>query len=232
MLGFSLPATLEPGYQANLWASLPAEDQCDFLRLQKWCRSGEDRQQLMFRSQIEQIRNFVDRRSTQVQERSIIVGVCFSGGVICSNTRRVKTLLGRSKTSINNGFVSIGYVAANAKVQKILFSLLPQLQFCPGAARQWRVRYADNQAMRRLLPTPIITPVVPRLSLGYCESGDRPEESGLSLKEDENDCDFLSHVNKFGDLWQNTENDVFSMSEEWPHFEEATGGQSSVFDLG
>jgi hypothetical protein len=77
-----------------------------------------------------------------MEARALLAGICFVGPAVCVNTRQLKFLLGRCKSSINGCFRQLGFVAVRtkAKARGFIAATLTSLKDRPEAIRQWTVR--------------------------------------------------------------------------------------------
>jgi hypothetical protein len=89
---------------------------------------------------------FIERSPVGVESRCILTGVAFAGAYCCVNTRQLKSLLGRSKSSINGGFQQLGYVSVKARAAECIEAILPWLTKDVNAFRQWTVRCATGNS--------------------------------------------------------------------------------------
>lgn len=181
MEGVASPTQHVPyGVPALVWGCLALDEQSAFFELRDCLhRMHEARPAPGFKAELELIRAFIDRYHTRVNQRAITAGVYFAPAFICVNTAQLKWLVGRCKTSINNGFLQLGFLSSKTKVRRLLLSVLPEMAPFPAAARQWTMRYTDTAAStpaaiqpRKALPTPkihlpsVIVEGPPDLSVG------------------------------------------------------------------
>ena len=141
--------SLPPAY----WSVLTPEDKAEFMRLRTNFLQGQkisskDRRIVTFRKELISVLKFIERSEVHQEERSVLVGVCFAGPVICVNTRQLKGFLGRCKSSINGSFQQMGYVAlrTKAKARNCVVAVMPSLQNEQNILRQWTVRCASSDA--------------------------------------------------------------------------------------
>jgi hypothetical protein len=153
------------------WSSLCQDDKTEFLRLrhhfhQTQKGSVKDKRLISFAHEMTSILQFLDRSDAGFEQRSILTGIAFAGPFICVNTRQLKDLLGRCKSSINGSFQQLGYVAVRtkSKARTCVLSMLPGLVNEPNVLRQWTVRGASDDSqicfVSRFQPEPLpkITP--------------------------------------------------------------------------
>jgi hypothetical protein len=188
-----------PDCDAAVLHSLSASDQSAFCALQSNLHSSHNGG---FRAALDSLQSFVTRDARQVSERAIVAGICFAPGFICVNTARLKRVLGRGKTSINNGFQQLGYLSSKSQVQKLLFTAMPILQRCPDMARQWTIRYADPPHKRACFPVPIFEKKsYPELSFGCMDEsldfgnfGEPTDLVAACRKEIDDDFEFPGRI--------------------------------------
>ena len=135
------------------WNILSPEDKTEFVRLRAQFLQGQkisskDRRIVTFRKELVAVLKYIERSETNKEERSVLVGVCFAGPIICVNTRQLKSFLGRCKSSINGSFQQMGYVAlrTKAKARACVVAVMPSLQNEQNILKQWTVRCVSNEA--------------------------------------------------------------------------------------
>ena len=106
---------------------------------------GRDRKTISFRSEVTAIIKFVDRRVEDREIRACATGLVKVGNMLCVNTRQLKKLLHRCKSSINNGLQHLGFTAVKMKPgdDHLISESLPGIAHFPCIARQWTVRSCD-----------------------------------------------------------------------------------------
>ena len=142
------------------WNVLSTEDKTEYMKLRANFLQGQkisskDRRIVTFRKELVMVLKYIQRTEVHQEERSVLVGVCFAGPVICVNTRQLKGFLGRCKSSINGSFQQMGYVAlrTKAKARSCVVAVMPSLQNDQNILRQWTVRYAGDEAQFCFLST-------------------------------------------------------------------------------
>ncbi|EAX98308.1 hypothetical protein TVAG_018440 [Trichomonas vaginalis G3] len=157
----------EPDHEppAVYWDMLSQDDQTTFQQLRSSFLGenvpSKNRHQASFQKDLMRISEYIDRRPDQQDIRSIVCGIYFGGSYVCVNTRQLKYLVGRCKSSINNGLQSLGYISSKTRVRQVIGSLLPALQHNGPVIRQWTLRQAEASAvplsfrLNTVNPTPI-----------------------------------------------------------------------------
>lgn len=130
------------------WDLLPEADKEIYTTLRTAFQSttkstSREQKKIQFKSEIRSILDFIESSDRDREDRSIVSGIAFTGPFICVNTRQLKNLIGKCKSSINGCFQQLGYVAVKTKpkARTVVLSILPSLHGDPGAQRQWTVRY-------------------------------------------------------------------------------------------
>jgi len=157
------------------WNMLPKCDQDEYIMLKNTFQrfSARDHKGSSFRSDLQQIFRYIERRSDRQEIRSIVCGICKFGNVLCVNTNQLKKLMGRCKSSINNGFQIIGFSTSKEKVKQSITSILPTLSKDSSLIRQWTIRCSENvpvtphiiksvqvQIAPPIIPKPLPTPII------------------------------------------------------------------------
>ena len=140
------------------WNSLSNDDKTAYLNLKESFHGGngtiqKSRHQASFKKDLYTIHSYIERRTENIDIRSIVCGIHFSGKFVCVNTRQLKYLLGRCKSSINNGLQQLGYISAKNRVKQVIVSVLPSLLHEGTVLRQWTLRCAENDSIQLLTTT-------------------------------------------------------------------------------
>jgi hypothetical protein len=134
------------------WSALSADDQRFYTALREQflnkrpAEKGEN--PLLFRSEIQTVIEFIDHSQTGREQRSIVAGLGVAGPFIVVNTRQLKHLIRRCKSSINGSFQHLGYLAVKtkSKARECVLGILPTLKTDQGAIRQWTVRFSKSNS--------------------------------------------------------------------------------------
>jgi hypothetical protein len=88
------------------------------------------------------IEDYISRDVSGNNERALICGYLYAGKLLLINTRQIMQLVGKCKSSINNGFQALGYkvIQMDAESAVILTKTFPFLREQPGLTRQWTLR--------------------------------------------------------------------------------------------
>jgi hypothetical protein len=149
------------------WTQLSEDDRFEFCNL---CSAfARDRMApslegscVAFPSELVRLLQYVDRCATNVESRAICAGILFLGPLICVNTRQLKAVMRRCKSSINSLLQRLGYFAlrTHATTRLCLTKGLPTLAQDPGHLRQWTVRQASSASglcfVARFAPSPAL----------------------------------------------------------------------------
>lgn len=96
-----------------------------------------------FSETIESIKAYVVRNDSDDWKRSLVCGICWlNESSIAINTRQLRILLGKCKSSINGSLQMLGYgtVPNGAECQSSLINYFPFLKDSFSELRQWTVR--------------------------------------------------------------------------------------------
>ena len=151
------------GVPEKYWNMLPTDDKNAYLTLKKQfadgslIQSNKQRHQSTFRKDLNDVSAYIDRRDEQVDVRAIVCGIYFGKGFVCINTKQLKHLIGRCKSSINNGLQSMGYTSSKGKIRQILSTSMPALKDDTSLLRQWTLRGGQQNAVPLAGKSAIIT---------------------------------------------------------------------------
>jgi hypothetical protein len=83
-----------------------------------------------------------------MEARAVVSGICFAGPMICVNTRQLKNLLCRCKSSINGILQELGYVGlrVRSETRSCVLASMPSLEWSADILRRWSVRHASTDA--------------------------------------------------------------------------------------
>lgn len=150
------PNSNSPHQQSTLplkyWENLSFEDKTEYLRLKEVFHSptsnpARERGPYTILDDLKTVVSYVNRRPDNKENRSLVSGLFYAGNFICVNTRQLKLLIKRCKSSINNGFQQLGYVSDKSKVKQSILSVLPSLVNDTALLRQWTVRTAESNTV-------------------------------------------------------------------------------------
>jgi hypothetical protein len=91
---------------------------------------------------LEAIRTFAERRDNNDWRRFLVCGVCWMENAIAINTRQLRLLVAKCKSSINGSLQKMGYSTnmSHSESWKILFPYIPMLKDHFAELRQWTIR--------------------------------------------------------------------------------------------
>jgi len=113
------------------------------------------------------IRMYAERFDENDWRRYLVCGVCWLENAIAINTRQLRILISKCKSSINGSLQRIGYFTktSHAESWKVLFPKIPLLKDNFHELRQWTIRYKLSEEEQK--QTQIITlPPISSLDIG------------------------------------------------------------------
>jgi hypothetical protein len=117
-------------------------------KLSALVRAGRERRQVIFMKEVLAVLQYIERSTENAEVRSIVTGLCFHGPFVCINTRALKGILCRCKSSINGLFQELGYGQWRARYDREFVLLaMPSLKKDPGMLRQWTIRQVAADSM-------------------------------------------------------------------------------------
>lgn len=145
-------APTDSSISPTIWNMLSLEDRGEYHRLKNQFNQMQrgaykDRKPNNFVNDIIALIGYINRSESKKQERSLMVGLAFSGPYICVNTRQLKSVVGRCKSSINGSFQQLNYTALKTKqkAKECIQSLFPSYTGDTGTLRQWTVRCVTDE---------------------------------------------------------------------------------------
>lgn len=132
---------------------LSAEDKTAYEELQNVLaapdhRYNRNKRIVTFQDMLAQIKAFCVRGDSNDWKRYLVCGICWIGADIAINTRQLRVLLGKSKSTINGAFSKMGYETLPFKNNdSALQEKIPFLKGNFSESRQWTVRRNTQTSM-------------------------------------------------------------------------------------
>jgi hypothetical protein len=149
------------------WDLLSDDDKLAYVRLRRYFSTGPSKHVRnsridTFEGMIESIRSFAERGDETDWCRFLVCGVCWMENAIAINTRQLRVLVSKCKSSINGCFQQMGYTTSMSHCEswKVLFRRIPLLKDSFAELRQWTIRYKSNVSISSRIPDIDIPPVV------------------------------------------------------------------------
>jgi hypothetical protein len=162
----------DPSPKPQYWKFLSDADKTAYLELKREfheasLRHNRNTRLETFDGILEAIRHFAERKDGHDWRRFLVCGVCWMDSAIAINTRQMRLLVSKCKSSINGCLQKMGYATnmAHSDAWKILCSHIPPLKDNSSELRQWTVRY------REIAPP---MPIIGQAQQNLREAGPRP----------------------------------------------------------
>lgn len=132
---------------------LSEEDKAAYMELQGVLaapdhRYNRNKRIVTFQDMLAQIKSFCIKGDSNDWKRFLVCGICWLGDDIAINTRQLRILLGKSKSTINGAFSKMGYETLPFKNNdNALHEIIPFLKGNFSESRQWTVRRSINGSM-------------------------------------------------------------------------------------
>ena len=132
------------------WELLSEDDKLQYTTLQKSFGSGALKKMRNGRAEtfeevLEEIKHFCIKEEDGDNDwkRFLVCGICWMDQAIAINTRQLKLLVCKCKSSINGSLQKMGYTTnmAHSESWKILFPKIPLLKDHYSELRKWTIRY-------------------------------------------------------------------------------------------
>jgi hypothetical protein len=137
----------------SYWTLLDDTDKIAYATMREALSSSACKHRRHHAAQINQdilstIRNFVMRNDTDDWKRALVCGICWLNGDIAINTRQLRLLLSKCKSSINSMFQTLGYVSVptTSDFGTALAAAFPVIKDNFGELRQWTIRSVKPSA--------------------------------------------------------------------------------------
>lgn len=126
---------------------LSAEDQIEFTELQNRVGSPDNRYNRNKRlatlnESFDLIKRFCAKGDEDDWKRYLVCGICWVQNGIAINTRQLRVLIAKSKSTINGALAKMGYATVPTKGEDAsqLLSIIPYLKGHFSELRQWTIR--------------------------------------------------------------------------------------------
>ena len=146
------------------WDRLPESDKKEYSVLKKIiaspaCKNRRTKSVEAFADVLETIKTYVVRGDSGDLYRGIVCGMFWSDdGDLAINTRQLRMLLNKCKSSINGSLQLLGYVSPHASTDTpaIIVSLFPFWKDNFRELRQWTIRRKVKESKVTVQPTPLL----------------------------------------------------------------------------
>ena len=135
------------------WDILSEEDRKQYQKMQQDFSSGVLKRVRNSRAEtfdeiLEIIKKFCVKNDDEDWKRYLVCGVCWMDSAIAINTRQLRLLVCKCKSSINGSLQKMGYTTnmAHSESWKILFPKIPLLKDHFPELRKWTIRYKPSEA--------------------------------------------------------------------------------------
>ena len=135
------------------WDILSEEDRTQYQKMKQDFSSGVMKRVRNSRAEtfdeiLEVIKKFCVKNDDNDWKRYLVCGVCWMDSAIAINTRQLRLLVCKCKSSINGSLQKMGYTTnmAHSESWKILFPKIPLLKDHFPELRKWTIRYKPSEA--------------------------------------------------------------------------------------
>jgi hypothetical protein len=139
------------------WSLLSDADKLEYVRLSQFfladqalsglVRAGREHRGAVFMREVLALLNYIERSVENAEIRCIVTGLAVHGPFVCINTRALKGILRRCKSSINGLFRELGYGQWRARWgREFVMLAMPSLRRDPGLLRQWTIRQVADDS--------------------------------------------------------------------------------------
>ncbi|KAH0787308.1 potassium/sodium hyperpolarization-activated cyclic nucleotide-gated channel 1 [Histomonas meleagridis] len=139
--------------------TLSPEDQEEYKKLRavlssKDCRNNRGQRLTKFSEMLSAIQKFCIRNDQNDSNRCLVCGICWLPNGIAINTRQLRKLIDKCKSSINGSLQRIGFSAVSMKDDSYnkLYAVIPQLKNNYKETREWSIRQATFSTPQAELP--------------------------------------------------------------------------------
>jgi hypothetical protein len=174
----------------DFWHLLSEQDQVDYINLRETlnasaCQRNRGHRIEAFDAVLDAIRHYVERGDDNDWRRALVCGFCWTDAVVAINTRQLRLLISKCKSSINGSLQRLGYFTnpAHSESWRLLFQKIPFLMDHYNELRQWSLRCkmpAGSQQVPIIVTTPRMRGM-PMLAHTATGPGDLPRPGAYVL---------------------------------------------------
>lgn len=142
----------------NFWDLLSDHDKRGYKTLKSALESGSCKRNRGHRIEafdniLEAIHRYAERRDENDWRRFLVCGVCWMDNMLAINTRQLRLLISKCKSSINGSFQKLGYSTNSSHTEswKFLFDKIPLLKDNFNELRQWTIRCRMTQIQQPII---------------------------------------------------------------------------------
>lgn len=139
--------SVNPNQRPNFWDYLNEHDKAEYLMLKSLLDESSTKRNRGHRMEafdgvLEAIHRYAERHDDNDWRRFLVCGVCWMDNMIAINTRQLRLLISKCKSSINGSFQKMGYTTnqSHTESRKYLFGKIPLLKGNFNELRQWTIR--------------------------------------------------------------------------------------------
>ena len=187
-------------------------------------RYNRNKRIVTFNEMLDTIKEYCVKEDIDDWKRFLVCGICWMNNEIAINTRQLRILLGKSKSSINGAFAKMGYetIPSKGNDTEPLIQKIPFLKGNFSEFRQWTVRRPSSgiaKSPRPVLKTDLVsaTPIMPTFQ-GKKQTysiSQFPSPLPVQAKEETLQFDYPPmsqeyQVDEYFDNWYGNNDDPFS----------------------
>ncbi|EAY04835.1 hypothetical protein TVAG_226480 [Trichomonas vaginalis G3] len=184
----------------NHYEDLEEEDKREYNQIrsiiQQSGRNHRGKRLEAFSELLDTLKNFAVRGDSNDWKRCLVVGVCWLENAIAINTRQLRQLTNKCKSSINGSLQRIGYmpVANHSLLNDLLQEKIPFLKGNFSELRQWTIRQqvaltpkpAMPEEKTKLSPAPVnILPIPTNIETSNAMQHSQSYEQNITEPENE-----------------------------------------------
>ena len=146
----------------NFWETLSETDKIEYRKLRNTLNLSCGKRNRGHRTEafdaiLEAIKRYIVRGDENDWRRSLVCGVCWKDNMIAINTRQLRLLISKCKSSINGSLQRLGYLTHpnHSDSWKIIFEQIPMLKNNYNELRQWTIRCKVDQNTTPILLAPV-----------------------------------------------------------------------------
>ena len=182
-------------------------------------RYNRNKRIVTFQDMLEQIKEFCTRNDADDWKRYLVCGICWVDNDIAINTRQLRILLGKSKSTINGALAKMGYETLPFRNNNSgLIDKIPFLRGNFNEIRQWTVRRLTAINGTSDCPPDVFTSPEPKIRMQKLNTQKEKEQQKIEFKPE-----FLPKPNNDFDIdfsLTDNETDEFNMFSEFAYEED------------
>lgn len=219
----------------NYFERLSDEDKKTYIFLrnafsQPSCKNRRNKSSETFNEIVKALKAFVVQNNSGDVDRALVCGICFLGEAIAINTRQLRLLISKCKSSINGSFQALGYgtVPSGSDCTAALIRFFPFMKDNFSELRQWTIRQKVNETNSLPMQLAQIIQRQSKPSFSMSAQPTMPPPIQMPAANSNQMSDYISPAPEVNDYTNNIDGEINTSISSFPEQEESP--KFEIFD--